>query len=720
MPIKLFSRLLRLAMLSVFLLPACGPGLCADEAICSAATTIFSVRAFPGNGKLIATWEDSVSGRSYDLRWSTSYPVTESNSTLIPNVSSPHGIAGLNNYQTYYVAVSHNRELSATAGTVPSEAPIFPVDSPEQGNKLPSNKVFSLSYFQSRLFVGTPGGLSMSEDGGATFTNKSTTVGIPTASTYWGEGLKVIGSSNTLVVTSPYAAAVSRDGGNTFVALSTTHGFVSTYIYGGAYDSGTFYVGTADGLAVSTDGARSFSYRTTAHGLPNNNVRKVWAQGLNVFAVSGAGLGLSVSIDGGQTFTTRTTANGLGSNTINAVVGSGSNIFVGTANGLSVSQDGGSLYSNSTTAQGLAANDIGVVALGGNRLFAGTGVGLSISSDLGASFTTRTLTHGLLDNAVTSIAYSDDGSLFVGSEAGISKSIDSGSTFSGISNPLSWSEASGAFCVSSNRIFVLSGVDLLISDDDGLTFRRRYSSDGAYELPTDVYCEASHVYLASQDGNVTTTGVSYSHDHGDTFTSVGTLNGLGNRDVFSIFGDGLNVYAATQSGLSISTDGGSSFTNRTMANGLANNFQLNVAGTGTNVFGQAVLGALSVSNNSGVLFTSKTTADGLGSLGVWRLFSTGNNLYVANAAGLSISNNGGASFTNRTIANGLSSNTIWDVWASGSDIYALADGTLCVSHDGGASFTSKSLKAMGLTGSGSKLYLLSPSGVASVDFSVLQ
>jgi hypothetical protein len=153
-----------------------------------------------------------------------------------------------------------------------------------------SNDVFGVYVDGRNVYAGTFGGLSISTDGGATFTNKTTTDGL--------------GGNNVFRV---YA-----DGSNVYAATDV-------------------------GLSISTDGGATFTNKTTTDGLGGNNVFGVYADGSNVYA--GTDGGLSISTDGGATFTNKTTTDGLGGNNVFGVYADGSNVYAGTDGGLSISTD---------------------------------------------------------------------------------------------------------------------------------------------------------------------------------------------------------------------------------------------------------------------------------------------------------------------------------------------------------------------------------------------
>ena len=103
------------------------------------------------------------------------------------------------------------------------------------GAGLGSNTVRGVWVIGSTVYAATNGGLSISTDGGTTFTNKTTIDGL----------------------------------GNDIVN--------GVYVIDGAQD--TVYAATYGGLSISTDGGTTFTNKTTSDGLGNNNVLGVYDVG---------------------------------------------------------------------------------------------------------------------------------------------------------------------------------------------------------------------------------------------------------------------------------------------------------------------------------------------------------------------------------------------------------------------------------------------------------
>jgi hypothetical protein len=251
-----------------------------------------------------------------------------------------------------------------------------------------------------------PGKLSISTDGGATFTHKTTADGLGN-NNVWG----VTVDGGIIYAATSGGLSISTNSGTSFTNKTTTNGLGNRFTQDVYANGSNVYVGTNGGLSISSDGGDTFANKTTANGLGNNTVNGVYAVGNIIYAATNGGL--SISTDGGDTFANKTTTNGLGNNTVNGVYVSGNNIYAATNGGLSISTDGGDTFTNKTTTNGLGNNTVNGVYVSGNNVYAATQGGLSISTDGGATFTNYTTTNGLILNTLRSI-YVSGNTLYVG------------------------------------------------------------------------------------------------------------------------------------------------------------------------------------------------------------------------------------------------------------------------------------------------------------------
>jgi hypothetical protein len=225
--------------------------------------------------------------------------------------------------------------------------------------------------------------------------------------------------------------SISTDGGNTFTNRTTANGLGSNkvaYVYASGstvyavtirlqdMDTDVIYDG---GLSISTNGGATFTNQVIDY-----EIKSMYSFGTTVFTID-SGRQLRMSTDSGNTFTNRTTASGLGSNSVPHMYVSGSMVYAATGGGLSISTDGGNTFTNRTTANGLPSDEVNYVAIVGSTIYAGTPRGLAISNDGGSTFIRRTMSNGLPTNDVRWI-------LALGSTLYISgggRSTDGGTTF---------------------------------------------------------------------------------------------------------------------------------------------------------------------------------------------------------------------------------------------------------------------------------------------------
>jgi hypothetical protein len=290
-------------------------------------------------------------------------------------------------------------------------------------NKTTSNGVgyaiYGIYASGSTIYAGSvqlaihPGKLSISTDGGTTFTERSTANGLGSSSV---RGIAVDGG--IVYAATPGGLSISTDGAASFTNKTTANGLGNNQVWSVYANGSNVYAGTSGGVSISTDGGATFTNKTTANGLGSNAVwGDVYAAGGAIYAATNGGL--AISTDGGATFSNKTTADGLGNNTVNGVYASGSTVYAATSGGLSISTDGGATFANKTTADGLGNNSVNSVYVSGNTLFAATNGGLSISTDGGATFTNYTTTNGLVGNAVLRV-YLSGNTIYVGISGGLS------------------------------------------------------------------------------------------------------------------------------------------------------------------------------------------------------------------------------------------------------------------------------------------------------------
>jgi outer membrane protein OmpA-like peptidoglycan-associated protein len=145
-----------------------------------------------------------------------------------------------------------------------------------------------------------------------------------------------VATFNTVYAATGDGVSISTNGGATFTNKLEAAGTDENSVNGVYADGSTVYAATEAGLSISTDGGATFTTKTTANGLGSDNVYDVFAVGTTVYA--GTEEGLSISTNGGTSFTNDTTENCLGSNYVYGVYAVGSTIYAATyGGGLSIS-----------------------------------------------------------------------------------------------------------------------------------------------------------------------------------------------------------------------------------------------------------------------------------------------------------------------------------------------------------------------------------------------
>ena len=293
-------------------------------------------------------------------------------------------------------------------------------------NGLGDNFVNGVYVVGSTVYAATAGGLSISTNGGITFSNKTTDDGL---GSNFVRGVYVLGSN---VYAATYGGlGISTDGGKSFSNKTTADGLdslivsgVDVYVY---RKDTTVYAATGGGLSISTNGGKRFINLTTNSSLklPSNLVFGVAVDkvGGRTSAATAEGLNLSGF---GILVRNETTADGLGSNTVNGV-GIFSNdvtsyrIYAATSGGLSMGYTGDP-FVNKTTANGLGNNLVYAVYSQGLEVYAATQGGLSISTDQGESFSNRTTANGLGSDVVNGV-YALNNTVYAATRTGLSISV---------------------------------------------------------------------------------------------------------------------------------------------------------------------------------------------------------------------------------------------------------------------------------------------------------
>ncbi|ALG66443.1 hypothetical protein [Beggiatoa leptomitoformis] len=273
------------------------------------------------------------------------------------------------------------------------------------GNGLGSNFVYSVVVSGSNIYAGTASGLSISRNGGASFTNYP--VG-------WIVDVKVVGTY-VYAATHSDGLAISKDGGYSFTNKNMpglSPGY--NYLYS-VYASGTTVYVTASRTFKSTNNGDSFSEFMAVPGY-TLSASDITIAGSKIYCGTFT-YGVFIGCD------PRATSTGTGSSHVHRIRVSATTGFVyaATAGGLSISKNGGFTFVNKTTANGLGANEVYGLYVDGSKIYAGThGGGFSVSTDGGETFTIRkSVAQGLGGDTVHGI-YISNGVIYLATSNGLS------------------------------------------------------------------------------------------------------------------------------------------------------------------------------------------------------------------------------------------------------------------------------------------------------------
>lgn len=239
-------------------------------------------------------------------------------------------------------------------------------------------------------------GISVTRDGGQSWTTFRPERGAGLANTVWGLAV----TSNTVWAAAWNAFGAfdtglirSNDGGLTWQSVNPNPNPQGEFTFSVLADGPRVWVGTAGGIGRTVDDGATWAVSTTADGLTGNWVFALDVQVVNGDSTiwagswpSGAGeqFGVVRSTDGGKTWTAVDTFNDL--QAIDFAFNNNT-IWVATRNGLWRSTDGGLQWRKSGTAEGLASEDLASVHALGDTVWTGSAQdGLSTAYDGGESW----------------------------------------------------------------------------------------------------------------------------------------------------------------------------------------------------------------------------------------------------------------------------------------------------------------------------------------------
>lgn len=312
----------------------------------------------------------------------------------------------------------------------------------------------------------------------------------------------------------------------------------------GIYIHGSnFYTTTNDshiGYKVSTDSGATFKTIMTKGGISYNDISDVEIDDQGNMWVGTNGAGGMKSEDEGRTyspFSMSTNSKQVGD--VNYV---NKKLYISAGSEIAISSDYGKNFQKKTKNDGLGNGWIQQLCFYQNYVFAATSTGLAISADQGENFTLKTKADGMADSVILSCAISNNGTIFLGTNKGLSVSKDNGQIYKNYFNDIQVTYVTAY----KGRVFAHTVNGLLYSDDDGQNFQQVEGFSGRQIWPSSSAMHGDDMYIASRFY-----GIYKSVDGGKKFEKFlrPDMGNLSCDEVNSIkfFGDVL--YAATDCGL---------------------------------------------------------------------------------------------------------------------------------------------------------------------------
>ena len=580
---------------------------------------------------------------------------------------------------------------------IPLELPSF--------SQLAGNQINKLVWSNDALYVGTNFGLSISRDGGRTFSNRTLVNGL----LYNAITDISVNGSMVCVISAYHYLNISKDGGNTFKNIAIQNGngsanriycddeIIITGGYSGLFistDGGTTFIKTlADrfdsmtyvnsilylqgwsNILVSTDKGRTFTSKGAANGL-KNPIANGGTLNVGTLAATRNGdlyintnVGLFVTRDKGENFTMVKSYVSPDQSSylfyVNNLTTSENSVFINmqqasdnTYLGLFKSSDGGTTFTEFANAtKGVTARATGPVVIKNNDVYAGTSDGLAISNDQGQSYRMTKNEWG--------IEYGDQYNYFQYSYG-----------------PLS-------MCAIGNKLFVGTSNGIQISEDQGSTFRKvllgrdALFPEGAANAVIKLKCTQQKIYA------LTPVGIRISNDFAATFSDVRVVQGAANYFEEWNVVDGVMYFSYQTGAVLVSSDDGLTFTNRTSPTTFCKKLQYD--------YEECTLKSIHVKNNAIYVHIEIRTAQtkyyifksDVNGSNYTKILVSVNDLELVNGKFIGSSNNGIQISTD----DGLTFQKIPSLFSSqyinynGQHVYVMGNNGLEVSSDGGLTFT---------------------------------
>ncbi|MBL0048899.1 MAG: T9SS type A sorting domain-containing protein [Bacteroidetes bacterium] len=488
--------------------------------------------------------------------------------------------------------------------------------------------VYSIAAIGTTIFIGTGEGVYSSTNQGNTWVDANGGIGNSLPS--FPEIYSLVAKGTDLFA-GLFTGGVYKtsDNGATWTQVNT--GFpINKAVYSMVVMGSNLFAGTyGGGILISSNNGSTWSAVPDA-SMANTFIKCLGVNGTTLYASEVGTSGLLKSTNNGTTFTSSNNGFGMGSYVRSFVV-SGSDIIVGTvSDGIYKSSNNGTSWTVSTT--GLISSQIcGIYALtiSGSTILAGSeGCGIFKSTNNATSWSESN--SNLFNTTINAIAMVGS-TLFAGIEGvGIFKSTDDGVTWTNSTVGLPVYNVHTIEAIGS-AIFAGYDIGVYKSLNNGVSWTPVENGLGG----AGVYClanDATYLYAGTNDG------VYLTNNGGSSWTQSST--GLSSLATYDIAISGSSIYVAMDDGIYKSTNSAGTWTQVYQSFIPVTDIVIN----GTNVYAALSYGGALLSTNNGVSWAPINT--GFPSINlVYSLTSVSSNIFAGTNDGVFRTSNGGTSWT---------------------------------------------------------------------------
>jgi len=506
--------------------------------------------------------------------------------------------------------------------------------------------IYSILYFNSKIFIGTQDGVYKSLDGGASWTATAAINGNPII-------YSIVSIGSTLYIGTTGGAYYSSDEGTSWnpTALTSFLTFLFT-------DNTNLFAGPIGGLQKSTDNGATWA--NIINGMqPDISVYAMIKFNGRLFA--GTNYGVYYSMDAGSSWTQMNTGISYPDLYVSDFTSNSTNLFVSVS-------DAGIFRLNAamTNWTQVKAGDYSKLFGNSNELLAGATSGMFKSVNNGGAWTD--CNKGLCDMTIRASA-STSARVYAACYASsacncLYKSEDFGSTWMNISPIAGLSNF--ILCVDAKGTKVFAGSRL------SSLYRSTNSGKSWTNLDVDGWLRIISVDINNVNNNIIYAGTSNTHsapsgevykstDNGDTWTQMTAFH----KPIFCLKSQGDLVIAATQPAFYRSTDAGVNW--QRIDSVYINCLEM----SGKYIYASKADGGLISSTNKGATWFSIT--NNIGDSNITSLAAiSGNVVYAGTASGVYLSVDGGKTW--KAYNSGFSSLSVTSVTVNDSYVFAGIDG----------------------------------------------